>query len=115
MALERLDEAWTEILNKLKGFSFSEAVFGEDEMQIPFEQLAVYFVFRHLSGAICDGNYAGRVHFALMSCYFIGALWAQDKEKNGTIEAEQLVDFARMYSAEVEYSEENLASMIQMI
>ncbi len=107
LSLERLDEKWTELLNKLKGFSFNGEIFKEKAFQIPFEQLAVYFVFRHLSEALWDDDYSARIKFALKSCYLIGALYWQYKFECGDINHEKMADFARMYSAEVEYSEEN--------
>ena len=39
----------------------------------------------------------------LISCYLIGALWAKHKDTD----IEKMADIARMYSAEIEYSEEN--------
>lgn len=102
LSLERLDEKWTEELNKLHGFSFEGRIFEDKAFQIPFEQLAVYFVFRHLDGALWDGDYKTRINFVLKSCCLLGAL------AESGVSFEKLVDLARMYSSEVEYSEENL-------
>ncbi|MEE0944956.1 MAG: flagellin lysine-N-methylase [Clostridia bacterium] len=107
LSLERLDEKWTEELNKLQVFSFEGRIFDDKEFQIPFEQLAIYFIFRHLEGAIWDGDYSSRINFALMSCCLIGAL-AEYYQRAGGISFEKLIDLVRMYSSEVEYSEENL-------
>ncbi|MBR5156491.1 MAG: flagellin lysine-N-methylase [Clostridia bacterium] len=112
LSLERLDDKWTEVLDKLKTFSFDGRIFEENEFQIPFEQLAVYFTFRHLSDALWDDSYGERVKFALKSCYLIGAIWSQYKCEHGDIEPATMVDFARMYSAEAEYSEDNLDELI---
>lgn len=112
LSLERLDHEWTRVLNKLEGFSFDETIFGEEGFQIPMEQLAVYFVFRHLADALWDGSYMERIRFALRSCYLIGALWAQSRQETGTIHWERLAELVRMYSAEVEYSEENLETLL---
>ncbi len=107
--LERLDEEWTSELDSLSGFSFDDSIFEEEAFQKVFEQLAVYFIFRHLGGAMQDGNYFVRVKFAVVSCYIIGALWAHHLSVYGSISTEKMIDFARMYSQEVEYSEENTA------
>ncbi|MBE7041710.1 MAG: hypothetical protein E7400_07075 [Ruminococcaceae bacterium] len=108
LSLERLDENWTEVLRGLQDFSFDGRIFEEVEFQIPFEQLSVYFVFRHLTDAMWDGDYASRIYFALMSCYLIGAVWA----KCGVFNLEKMAEVARQYSAEVEYSEENLDALM---
>ncbi len=102
LGLERLDDKWTDMLGSLKDISFDGAVF--DENQTEFEQLAVYFVFRHLGGALYDGDFRSRVRFALMSCYLIGALFSAKTEKFNEI--------VRMYSSEIEYSEENTEALI---
>jgi len=115
LSLERLDEAWTEKLESIEGFSFGGEIFEEKAMQKLFEQLAVYFVFRHLIRAIWDGDFASVVKFTLGSCYLLGALLAYQKEKNGTISLADMVETVRMYSAEVEYSEENLEALMNAV
>lgn len=113
LSLERLDDKWTKEIEKLAGYFFDIDIFCDESMQIPFEQLCCYFVFRHISEAMWDGDYAGRVNFALMSCYFIGALFSYYKDKDGDLEVARMIDIVRMYSSEVEYSEENMEKIIK--
>lgn len=115
LSLERLDEAWTERVENLRGFSFGSEIFTSESLQIPFEQLAVYFIFRHLTDAMWDGTYAERIRFALVSCYLIGALWAQSAERNGKLTMDEMVEIARLYSSEIEYSEANTEALIHMV
>lgn len=112
LSLERLDDTWTEILNGIRDFSFDRKIFEEEAVQIPMEQLAVYFIFRHLTDAIWDGDYVNRVRFALMSCFLLGALWEKDRLEKDYIHMDACIDYVRMYSAEVEYSEENLEALL---
>lgn len=112
ISLERLDESWTDELVRLKNFSFDKKIFDDEELQVPFEQLAAYFIFRHLEGAMWDGDYTARVNFALMGCYLIGALMQEYKTRCGAVGIENMVDLVRMYSSEVEYSEENLEILL---
>lgn len=114
LSLERLDETWTGILTDLRDFSFTEEIFSR-ELQIPFEQLACYFLFRHLPDAIWDGETKKRVRLALAGCFLIGALCERYKEKHGSVQIEQMAEFARMYSAEVEYSEENISTLLHVL
>ena len=99
LSLERLDEKWTDELLKLSDKNFDKKIFRK--YPIYFEQFAVYFIFRHFY----EGEERENVNFCLMSCYLLGALWSiyEDKEK--------MFDLVRMYSSEVEYSEENLEIM----
>lgn len=103
MSLERLDDEWTKKIENLNSVNFDSQIFENEEYQILFEQLAVYFIFRHLTKALYDGDYKSKVRFALMSCYLIGAVCSLNKCRN----IENIFDIVRMYSAEIEYSEEN--------
>lgn len=112
LSLERLDDNWTKTLEGIKDFSFDRKIFEEEDAQLPMEQLAVYFVFRHLSEALWDGDYGNRVRFALMSCFLVGALWEKDRLEKGYTDLDARIELVRMYSAEVEYSEENLERLL---
>lgn len=109
LSLERLDEEWTDELNKLEDFEFDEIIFENQDFAIQFEQLACYFIFRHLSDAQEFGDYSERIRFAVMSCYLIGALWTYYKQ---TLSHEKMIDIVRMYSSEIEYSTENMEALI---
>lgn len=91
LSLERLDESWENALEKLKKHNGSE-VFEREDLQIFFEQLSCYFVFRHFEKG---------VGFVLLSCYVIGQICFECDN------IEDMLDVVRMYSSEIEYSEEN--------
>lgn len=107
MELEQLDSDWTQILTELRGFSFDKAFLNKPELQLPLEQLAVYFVFRHLGEAAYDDSFGSYLKFALLSCCVIAAIFAMQCSK-GKSGMEFLIEAARMYSAEIEYSQENI-------
>ena len=71
--LERLDDSWTNELLGLKEFSFDKSIFTDDYFAVYLENIAVYFVFRHLANAMEFGDYANYVKFALVSTYMISA------------------------------------------
>ncbi len=91
MSLERLDSAWENELKKLKNAKSTE-VFERADMQVFFEQLACYFIFRHFESG---------VGFALLSCWTLGAICSSCDS------FEEMLDAVRMYSSEIEYCEEN--------
>ena len=99
LSLERLDDKWTEELLALKGLSFDGEIFDDEQYKLSFEQLGCYFIFRHLH----NEDYEYGINFMLISCYLTGAMWSRYKDIN----IEKIADIARMYSAEIEYSEEN--------
>lgn len=110
LSLERLDESWAEEIYLIKDFDFDESVFKEDELSIYFENLASYFVFRHFSSALKDGEYYKAVRFSLISCYIIGALFSC----HNPLSKEKMIDIVRMYSSEIEYSEENTKTLMNL-
>lgn len=112
-ALERLDENWSEMLCAVRNFSFDNAILSDSAFSVPLEQLTVYFIFRHLTEALYDGLFSERVRFSVMSSCFVAALWSFVLKETGEISPQKMADVARMYSAEVEYSEQNVEILLQ--
>lgn len=99
--LERLDPIWNEKLNNL---DITAPI--PIERNLPLEQLAVYFVYRHLSDALRDGRFAERLRFCLLSVKVINSI---------TQANEELTEIARLYSAEIEYSDENIDILLDRL
>ena len=115
LSLERLDDSWTNILGELSEYEFSGKIFSEKALKIPFEQLACYFIFRHFCGGIEDGDFSKRIKLTLSGCFLIAALCEKYMEDTGDLPFKKIVDFARMYSCEVEYSEENINALLNVL
>ncbi len=111
LELERLDFAWTGLLENLKDFSLDLQIF-EEEFAIPFEQLACYFLFRHFTEAQWNGDAPQRVRMILSGCYLIGGLCGWHLRHYGKVTIKDMEEYVRMYSAEIEYSEENIESLL---
>lgn len=103
LSLERLDESWTQALTALS--ESGDAVVNVDE--ICKEQLLVYFIFRHFSGALEDGLFELRLAFAILSVHIICLVCAAT--------GEDVAEVARMYSAEIEYSDENIGVLLGVL
>lgn len=109
--LERMDPAWDPVLNLL---SEDTAVLACRDMQadpVLLENLAVYFVFRHLAGALDDDRLAERAAFCVLGILMIQRIW-QKQESAG---AEHTTETVRLYSAEIEYSEDNLEALLSFL
>jgi len=94
-SLERLDPQWNTCLETLANKKRLEENFDED---IFAENILCYFLFRHMPAALYDGDIPSKIAFAVLSCKVILTL----ADEFGIEEA------ARMYSSEIEYSDENL-------
>lgn len=112
---ERLDSAWDEHLERLRVATAGRRLAGE-MWETAFEQLAVYFAYRHFISAVAIdcGDVDERASFIAMSTRVIMRIAEALAAEKGCFEMEDLVDIARMYSAEIEYSDDNLERLIRV-
>lgn len=99
--LERLDPTWDAVLTRLTNAPDDLPDFSP----LAAEQFTVYLLHRHVPGALLDGDLPGRVLFCAVS----GMLFLRLSTLLGENEA------ARMYSSEIEYSEENLCLFLDEV
>ncbi len=113
--LERLDPAWDNMLDAISSFDATSAPRALSDRPLAFdtafEQFCVYLLYRHLPGALEDDDVAGRVAFCVLSTRVLMALCAAKADCTMA----DLLDFARMYSAEIEYSEDNIAALLDAL
>lgn len=116
MELERLEESWTDRLEELKSTDISHALsLDMPEWEIAFEQLLVYFLYRQLPFALDDGEYEGRAAFCVLSYRIIRDLCCVHAVLHGSVDLDDLVEIARQYSAEIEYSDENVEALLDAL
>ena len=104
LSLERLDEAWADALTALP----EEPPSLPERWDIPFEQLSVYLLLRHLPGALEDGDVTGRVRYCVLIVSLIQALLSAQAAPT----LDSLVELCRLYSSEIEYSDENVGAVL---
>ena len=97
--LERLDETWTPMMEKLAAEGKNAPIPAVSDVE--WEQLLAYFLYRHFLTAWEDGDVGSKARFAVLSVRLLRCL-------KGLYPEILLAELARMYSAEVEYSTENL-------
>lgn len=103
LELERLDPAWTPLLTALG--ERGRAVPDPAEPDAVWEQLLVYFLYRHFLAAWEDGDVGGKAALAVLSVRLLRCL-------RGLHPGVPLTELCRMYSAEVEYSQDNLDALL---
>ena len=102
--LEILDSAWTAALARI----------GDERAVLPGhagEQLMQYLLMRHLPKMLDGEDPAVLVSFAVLGYDLISALYASDKERDFA----SLCALVRLFSSEIEYSEENLYAVFDEI
>lgn len=111
--LERLDTAWDDCLKALSALPEDPAEELDGEGSIAYEQIFCYFLYRYLA-AEDDGRPAllqVRTAFAILSTILIHAVTRAE----GRTDPDTLAEIARLYSSEIEYSEENLERFMDEI
>ncbi|MBQ3100920.1 MAG: flagellin lysine-N-methylase [Clostridia bacterium] len=113
LSLERLDESWTDILNELKNTNPDVHVFDVYMInrQNEYEQLLVYFIYRHFANAFDLDDAAARACFAVLGYEIIHRIGAMIYSQNLSFCFEDQVEIVRMFSSEVEYSQDNLDTL----
>ena len=109
--LERLDPAWDDALDRLPSAMPAAVPGATKPLQRAWRNFMVYLLYRHLPGAMEDDDIPGRVAFCVLSTRMLMALCAA--HEGSTLE--DCVEYARMYSAEIEYSEDNIAALLDAL
>jgi hypothetical protein len=102
--LEILDSAWTAALARI----------GDERAVLPGhagEQLMQYLLMRYLPKMLDGEDPAVLVSFAVLGYDLISALYASAKEQDFSF----LCELVRLFSSEIEYSEENLYAVFDEI
>ena len=101
--LEKLDSAWDTYLIRIKDGIQSPV--PNNSLDTAYEQLLVYLVFRHFTDCRYDEKLTERVLFAVLIYKVIKAM-----NKSNSIK--ELLEIARLYSGEIEYSDQNINTLL---
>lgn len=119
LELERLEEAWTEHLCCLRDRGDEADMAGFDACmagrQEEYEQQLCYLLWRHVAPAPDEEEAALRIAFAVFAAQLLrrlGALWWA---QTGRFDLADQVELARLFSAEIEYSDENLDRLLDTL
>jgi len=105
LRLERLDESWAVRLRDCGKLRFGCEL---PQWELAFEQLLVYLLYRHLPASLEDGDLSGRIAYVVFAWTLVRCLCASTEAQG----FEELVEICRLYSSELEYSDENIAAIV---
>lgn len=114
-ALERLSPDWDKELEILAQIKTPLQNPPEALPDTPFEQLLVYFLYRHLPDAENEQDLKKRAGVAALSCQILFALCLEKTATGKSFSVDMLAELARMYSSEIEYSQENIDSLLDVL
>ena len=115
-ALERLDHGWDaalETLCTLPPDAFAAPFMKEAELF--FENLLCCFLYRHLAGALDDGNLSVHAAFCVHGVQFFWALYRACAKEHAGFDVDLALNLVRQYATEIEYSAENLEAVLDAL
>lgn len=101
--LEKMDSIWDDYLLRIKD---GIETITDNSLDTAYEQLLVYLVFRHFTDCQYDERVKERILFAALIYKVIKAM-------NISNTMEELIDICRLYSCEIEYSDENINRLLE--
>ena len=107
LSLEHLEDAWTARLESIIQAGEVPCLGTTKETEVAFEQLMVYLLYRHLPMALEDDDLAGHILYCTLIWHMIRTMSAQ-----AGFSMEEMVEICREYSAEIEYSDENIGAIL---
>ena len=117
LGLERLTGEWTELLELLRDKWQKIDLVGFDafmtERQTEYEQFVVYLIYRHFANAFDEIEVGARASFAAFGYELLRMLGAALWMTQGKFSFAQQVELARLFSSELEYSEDNMDAILE--
>ncbi len=117
LSLERLEDSWSARLLAAQTIAPDFDGFNKHmaERQTEYEQFVVYAVYRHFANAADAEGVAARAALAALFFHLLHLLGAAYWTQHGSFTFEDQVELARGFSAEIEYSDENLYTLLDML
>ena len=109
ISLERLDDHWSVILYQLKETDISNVLIP-DTFNKYFENLIKYFTYRHFTADDSE-----IIFFILVSYLMIENLCKMHIKNYNELTVNDMVEYCRLYSSEIEYSDENIEKIIDKL
>ena len=111
LSLEIMDGAWEALLREVKDNGIPQEENGDFETA--WEQILVYFIYRHVSDP--ERDVREMLFFSVLGVSFIRGLFAYVCKRDGKADFDSLVELCRLYSSEIEYSEENTEKIMELV
>ena len=115
LSLECMDEAWRDKISVLKILDGARSDKFDSYMkgrETEYEQLAVYLIYRHFATAADMDDAATRACFCVFGVWLVYALGLCAFLEKGEFSFEDQVELVRLFSSELEYSEENTDALL---
>jgi len=119
LSMEIRDPVWRDMLRELLADpavvldNRARFVKARKTQMDEYNRLMVYFLYRHVMKARFDGDLYGKVFFAMISACMIQAMGVREWVRSGELSHQKQIELCKLYSKEIEYSEENTELLYQ--
>lgn len=115
-SLEKLSDERDDVIENVRKTETAEAeIYPREELDLIYEQLICYFVFRHFSQSAFDGLITERILLSLLCFFAVRQMLKAQYLIRGGLSFEDICQQARLFSSEVEYSEENVQLLLDLL
>ncbi len=111
-AFEAVDESWSNLLEQLKADTKEPA--DDTDYSDYARRLFTYFIWRHFLKGVFDGEILSSVKFAAVSTAVILYIIRKEKSLKGALELKDIIDVCKLYSKQMEYSDENMTAFAEL-
>ena len=119
-SLNVVTEKWPKILSQLEELEYSEndivkfeEYLGDREKE--YENILVYFLYKHIMYGTNDGNVFQRVRFAIIATRIIFMVGLMKYIENEEFTTEDNIKVAYIFSKEIEHDDENIDTILEDI
>ncbi len=117
-SLEPIDDNWQEYLSALieNSDNLQENLSScKTDFDLYLKNLAVYFIWRYFLKGVYDEEFLSKVILAVISCAMIKLMYINKLSDGKSLTDEACSMIAKHYSKEIEYSQENLNKIYDMV
>lgn len=115
-----LGDEWTEVFSEFKSKLNEEVIYEFEKyrkdnkmLDLWYENIMVYFVFRYFTKGVYDCDVISRAKFAFLGFFAIRGLAAIRYQNLRKFDITDMIMVAKAYSKEVEHSEGNIAYLME--
>ena len=115
--LEPIDANWQEYLQKLIDdmSDYNGNVAYDKECERYLKNIAVYFIWRYFLKGVYDDEIISKTFLMALSIVTIKLMFEREIQNGESLDIEKCSQLAKNYSKEIEYSEENLEMLYNMV
>lgn len=112
LSLEILDDNWVAILTNLKNnaqlLGSMDYIHSIQSLDFCFTNIFEYFFYRYYPEIIMGSDPFVVLNFCMLSTEIIRSLCILKNAQTGLLSVSDIIEYARMYSSEIEYSDSNI-------